>query len=77
MPTVLRIGAIRFFFYSNEMGEPPHIHIQHDTQKAKFWLNPVRLSKSVRFTPRELRQLEKHVNDNKTMLLEAWHEYFD
>ena len=75
MPTILRIGAFRFF--SNELGEPPHIHIQRDTQKAKFWLDPVRLSASIRFTPKELRQLEKHVKDNKTMLLEAWHEYFD
>ncbi|MCB9870153.1 MAG: DUF4160 domain-containing protein [Planctomycetes bacterium] len=28
MPTVLRIGSTRFFFYSNEGNEPPHIHIE-------------------------------------------------
>ena len=26
--TVLRIGAARFFFYSNEGSEAPHIHIE-------------------------------------------------
>lgn len=43
MPTVLRIGAFRFFFYSNEGGEPPHIHIQRDRMLAKFWLQPIRV----------------------------------
>ena len=36
MPTVLRIGPFRFFFYSNESGEPAHIHIQQDKMLAKF-----------------------------------------
>jgi len=27
MPTILRIGPYRFYFYSNEKGEPPHIHV--------------------------------------------------
>jgi hypothetical protein len=41
MPTILRIGSYRFFFYSNEIGEPPHIHIQSERKLAKFWLQPV------------------------------------
>lgn len=28
MPTVRRIGSARFFFYSNEGTEPPHIHVK-------------------------------------------------
>lgn len=28
MPTVLRIGRFRFFFFSNEREEPPHIHVK-------------------------------------------------
>ena len=27
MPTVLRIGPYRFYFYSLDPNEPPHIHI--------------------------------------------------
>ncbi|WP_353662087.1 DUF4160 domain-containing protein [Hydrogenimonas sp. SS33] len=60
MPTVLRIGPYRFFFYSNECGEPPHIHIQHQDKLAKFWLQPVQLAKSIRFSPQELKKLEKN-----------------
>ena len=28
VPTVLRIGGYRFFFYANENNEPRHIHVQ-------------------------------------------------
>jgi len=57
MPTVLRIGPFRFFFYSNEDGEPAHIHIQRENMLAKFWIKPVTLASSTRFSPKELRKL--------------------
>lgn len=41
MPTVLKIGGYRFFFYSNEGNEPPHIHVEKSDSLAKFWLDPV------------------------------------
>ncbi len=28
MPTVLRVGRFRFYFFSNERQEPPHIHVK-------------------------------------------------
>ena len=33
-PTVLRIGAYRFFFYANENSEPHHIHVQRERDVA-------------------------------------------
>lgn len=76
MPTVLRVGSYRFFFYSNEGDEPPHIHIQKDNMLAKFWLTPVALASSTRFSAFELRYLQKLVNDYKPLFEEAWHEHF-
>ncbi|MCO6413358.1 MAG: DUF4160 domain-containing protein [Thiogranum sp.] len=76
MPTVLRIGSYRFFFYSNEMGEPPHIHIQSERKLAKFWLQPVQLASSTRFPAHELNALRRLVEENKAHLLEAWNGYF-
>ena len=75
MPTVLRIGADRFYFYSNEKGEPPHIHVQRERFLAKFWLDPVALAGSKRFASHELRTMQKHVEENREKLLEAWHEH--
>jgi len=31
MPTVLRVGRYRFFFFSNENNEPPLIHIKAES----------------------------------------------
>jgi hypothetical protein len=74
MPTVLRIGPYRFYFYSNEKGEPPHIHVQREQFLAKFWLNPVTLAGSKRFSSHELRTMQKYIEENTEIFLEAWNE---
>ena len=76
MPTILRIGPFRFFIYSNENDEPPQIHIQRDNMLAKFWLSPVVLAGSTRFSAKVLRKLEKLVAENEHTIMEAWNEYF-
>jgi hypothetical protein len=76
MPTVPRIGSTRFFFFSNEGSEPPHIHIEQGDALAKFWLEPVALASSSRFSGRELRRLEEHVITHRMRFLEAWRDYF-
>jgi hypothetical protein len=48
MPTLLRIEGFRFFFYSNEQDEPPHVHVEKGDGEAKFWLQPVALAYSQR-----------------------------
>jgi hypothetical protein len=45
MPTVLRAGPYRFFFYAGDRDEPLHIHVERDDHTAKFWLDQVRLRK--------------------------------
>lgn len=30
MPTVLRVGPYRFFFYAGDRNEPQHIHVERD-----------------------------------------------
>ena len=77
MPTVLRIGRFRFFFYSNESQEPPHIHIKAAEKEAKFWLSPVMLASNYGFRSHELNEIERMVREHQTMLLESWNEYFD
>jgi hypothetical protein len=46
MPTVLRIGPYRLFFYSGDRQEPQHVHVERDGNIAKFWLTSVRLQKN-------------------------------
>lgn len=76
MPTVLRVGPYRFFFFSNEGDEPAHVHVQRDRKLGKFWLQPVQLASSVGFSGVEVRRLEKLVREHHLRLLEAWNDYF-
>lgn len=77
MPTVLRIGAFRFFFYANEGQEPAHIHVQADNRLAKFWLQPVNLASSIGFNAKELNQLLGLVREHEAVFLEAWNDFFN
>ncbi|MBE9069562.1 DUF4160 domain-containing protein [Leptolyngbya cf. ectocarpi LEGE 11479] len=76
MPTVLRVGPYRFYFYSHEPNEPPHVHIDRDNLSAKFWLESVALASNLGFSAKELRKVESIVQKNQEILLEAWHGYF-
>lgn len=49
MPTILRIGPFRLFFYAGDGNEPAHIHVARDKAVAKFWLDPVMLVSSEDF----------------------------
>lgn len=40
MPTTLRTGPYRFYFYSYDCGEPRHTHVDRENMSAKFWLDP-------------------------------------
>ncbi len=77
MPVVLRIGRYRFFFFSNEGNEPPHIHVRAAGDEAKFWLDPVQLAANYGFNAREINEIEHLVDEHREDLLEAWHEHLD
>jgi Domain of unknown function (DUF4160) len=76
MPTVLRSGPYRFYFYSHEPNEPPHVHIDRDNLSVKFWLEPVSLARNFGFGASELRRVQSLVIEHQAQLLEAWHGYF-
>ena len=76
MPTVLRSGPYRVYFFSHEPNEPPHVHIDRDESSAKFWLVPVELVRNLGFPRREIAELEWLIMQNQPLLLEAWNEFF-
>ena len=76
MPTVRKIGALRFFFYSEEGQEPPHIHVQLGDAFAKFWLNPVSLARPGRWKVHELRRALDIVRKHQHEFLRAWRDHF-
>lgn len=76
MPTVLRQGPYRFFFYSSDGQEPPHVHVERDNHVAKFWLEPVRLQEGGGFRQTEISRIIGMVGEHRRELIEAWDEYF-
>jgi hypothetical protein len=76
MPTVLRADGFRFFFFSREGEEPPHVHVEHAERYAKFWLHPVSLASSSGFRSHELTTLLRLVEQHQSQFEEAWNEHF-
>lgn len=76
MPTVLRIGPYRFLFYASDADEPIHVHIRRDDCMVKFWIRPVRLAVNYGYSPKELRVIEKLVEENQDEIEIKWNEFF-
>jgi len=76
MPTIMRIGPYRLFFYAGDRDEPPHVHVERDDKVAKFWLDPVRLQRSGGFNRSEIRRIHRMIEENSTELKESWNDYF-
>ena len=73
MPTILRIGSYRFFFYAGDREEPEHVHIERNGKIAKFWLNPVRLQSSGGFDRIEISKIHKIINERYLKLSQNLH----
>ena len=77
VPTILREGPYQFYFVSADGVEPPHIHVRRDNGFAKFWLNPVELQTSGNLRRPEIRRIHRIVEQNQSLFLEEWNDYFN
>jgi hypothetical protein len=76
MPTILRSGALRFFFYSLENAELPPIRVESRDATARYWLEPVELARSRGFRASELTRLRATIIEHRDESLEAWRAHF-
>jgi hypothetical protein len=77
VPTILKSGKYRFFFFSNEGAEPRHIHVESDDKYAKFWLDPIDLARSVGYKESELGEIRELIQENIHLLKAKWDAYFN
>ena len=75
MPTVLREGGYRFFFFSREGQEPAHVHVDQAARFAKFWLTPVAVAHTHGFRSSELTALTRLVITHRAFFEEKWNEH--
>jgi hypothetical protein len=76
MPTILREGPYRFFFYSGDRDEPYHVHAERNDKIAKVWLDPMRLHSSGGFNRAEISKILKIIADQRELMMEAWNDHF-
>ena len=75
-PVVLRVRGYRLYFFSRE--EPrPHVHVQHSTGEAKFWLEPrVELARNYGLSVARLTAALRIVQAHEDDILAAWRQHF-
>lgn len=76
MPTVLRWGSYRVFFYSAEGNEPPHVHVRNGNMEAKFWLHDWSVAVNVGYASHEIGDIIRYLRPRRKELLDAWNEHF-
>ncbi|HEY8063712.1 MAG TPA: DUF4160 domain-containing protein [Methylosinus sp.] len=76
MSSLLRWRGYRFFFYSADGWEPPHIHVVKDGKEAKIWLNDLNLAVNLGYSAKELNEIIRKTREERGIFLEAWHDYF-
>ena len=72
MPRIKGIpGPYRFFFFSADCTEPPHIHVARDENEAKFWLDSLTPIPSRGFSHRELNRIRTFIFEHRFKILEV------
>lgn len=79
MPTILYLKGWRFYLFSNEGNEPPHVHVVKAEREGEFWLDADRYDVTEAFThkmsPSELRFVRKTIFDHFEEFLDAWNDF--
>lgn len=76
MPTLLRWKGYRFFFYSADSWEPPHVHVYKDGKEAKIWLRDLVVATNYGYAATEMNQILRVTREKQDAFLEAWNDHF-
>ena len=76
MPTIVCEDGYRFYFYSHEPNEPPHVHVDKGGGSAKVWLTPVSVAANVGLSPAQLGEVVRKVRAHRNRFMEAWNGFF-
>lgn len=84
MPSLFTVGGYRFFFWSNEEGEPIHVHLSKGAPSpnaTKLWLTKsggcVVAHNKGQIPEKDLRELVRIAAAQHDLICESWKKYFD
>ncbi|WP_407399299.1 DUF4160 domain-containing protein [Anaerovibrio sp.] len=84
LPTLFEIFGYRIFFWSNEAGEPIHVHVcrgKPTGNTTKIWLppdsNPVVANNNSNIPEKDLKRIMKMIALNRDTIIAQWYDYFN
>ena len=76
MPTIAGIpGPHRFYFYSFDCDEPPHVHVQCGRGHCKIWLDGIVVAAASHVPAREIARIRRTIFQHRLRMQEAWREH--
>jgi hypothetical protein len=68
--------AVSVLFFSSDKHEPPHVHVEREARRAKFWLELVEVETNDGFGARELVRVRRIIEEHREALLRTWYDFF-
>ncbi|MCT7696402.1 DUF4160 domain-containing protein [Lactobacillus crispatus] len=83
MPKLFMIGAFAIYFWSNESGEPVHVHVapkRPSSHSVKFWITQdgqvVLANNNLHLSQHEINFLSRYISLQTKYICEKWKEQF-
>lgn len=82
-PIVFRYKSLCFGWYSNEAGEPVHVHVfkgMDRTASAKFWIKKESIEMTYNragLSQKELKMAARYIAVNRSDFIARWYDFFD
>ena len=76
MPVIHRWRGYRFHFFSADGGEPAHVHVEKADKQAKVWLHDITFAYNFGFNASEMSDIIRECRRERTIMIEAWNDYF-
>jgi hypothetical protein len=76
-PTIHDEDGFRFWFWSGDRTEPPHVHVGKAGARAKWWLDPIQEHENRGFNPSQQRRIRDILLEQQDRMLERWRETFE
>jgi len=71
-----------FYFWSNENGEPLHIHVSKSSPTengTKFWLTKDGIeleNNNSQIPPKDLKKISRYILSNRSDIIASWYSHF-
>jgi len=83
LPSILKIRGYSIYFWSNENGEPIHVHISKGVPSenaTKFWISKtggcILANNNSKIPQKELNLLSRIISANYFLILNSWKNHF-